>query len=122
MQTKTGLHISSETVASTNAARSAAKAIITDFLFFCKQLICRNPGPESQLLHVKLVNNVRKNHCKIIWSHFHPFLPDSQPDTPVLLSVDETAAKIVNTYFYEMSDQKYEQFAIKDGEVRKYFI
>lgn len=60
-----------------------------------------------------------------IMRRVYKFLDDwkaSRSDTPVLLSVDPETAKIVNSYFYEMSDSEYEKFSIGDGEVRRYSI
>lgn len=60
-----------------------------------------------------------------IMKQIYQFLDDwkaSHSDTPILLSVDSETAKIVNSYFYEMSDSEYEHFSIKDGEVRQYSI
>lgn len=41
-------------------------------------------------------------------------------DTPLLLSVDSETAKIVHSYFYEMTEGEYEDFSIRDGEVKRY--
>lgn len=46
----------------------------------------------------------------------------AHPDTPLLLSVDQKTAKIVNSYFYEMSESDYEHFSIKEGEVLQYLL
>lgn len=41
-------------------------------------------------------------------------------DTPLLLAVDPETARIVHSYFCEMSDKEYERFSISEGEVRQY--
>ncbi|MDO5539561.1 MAG: hypothetical protein Q4F83_05745 [Eubacteriales bacterium] len=58
-----------------------------------------------------------------IMKRVYKFLDDwkaSHSAAPILLSVDSETAKVVNSYFYEMSDSEYEHFSIKDGEVRRY--
>lgn len=55
----------------------------------------------------------------------YQFLDDwkaAHPDTPLLLSVDQKTAKIVNSYFYEMSESDYEHFTLKEGEVLQYLL
>lgn len=55
----------------------------------------------------------------------YQFLDDwkaAHPDTPLLLSVDQKTAKIVNSYFHEMSESDYEHFSIKEGEVLQYLL
>ncbi len=44
------------------------------------------------------------------------------PDASLFVSADPKIAKIVNSYFYEMSDREYEHFSIQDGEIRQYQI
>lgn len=41
-------------------------------------------------------------------------------DTPILLSVDREASRIVNSYFYDMNDKEYQNFFIAEGEIKKY--
>ena len=60
-----------------------------------------------------------------IMKRVYSFLDDwkaSHPDTSVLLSVDAETAKIVNSYFHEMTSGDYDNFIMKDGEVRQYLI
>lgn len=54
--------------------------------------------------------------------HFLDDWKQSHPDTSVMLSVDPDTAKIVNSYFYDMSESEYAAFAVKEGEVLKYGI
>ncbi|MDO5551941.1 MAG: hypothetical protein Q4F76_12275, partial [Lachnospiraceae bacterium] len=44
----------------------------------------------------------------------------SPSDTPILLSVDREASRIVNSYFYDMNDNEYKNFSIAEGEVKRY--
>lgn len=82
-------------------------------------------GTASPTLKPVIFTSNGKDSIFRIMKRVYTFLDDwkaSHPDTPVLLSVDPETARIVNSYFYEMSDSEYERFSIRDGEVKKYFI
>lgn len=94
---------------------------------FANSRIARKALFSSTGLAVKPVSftSTGKDSIFRIMKRVYKFLDDwkaSCPDTPILLSVDPETAKIVNSYFYEMSDTEYERFSIGDGEIRRYCI
>lgn len=63
---------------------------------------------------------------KSIFHHMrriYQFLDDwkaLRSDCPLLLVVDSETAKIVNSYFFDVSGKEYECFTIEDGTVYRY--
>lgn len=90
-------------------------------------MIANEAFPEASGIPVQplVFTGTKRESLFRIMRRVYQFLDDwraSGSDTPILLSVDPETAKIVNSYFCEMSDSEYEHFSVREGEVLRYRI
>jgi len=81
-------------------------------------------GAENTAARILLTSTVGDSLFRTM-RRVYNFLDDwksSHSGTPLLLSVDQKTAKIVNSYFQDMSDSEFEQFTLPEGEVKEYWI
>lgn len=82
-------------------------------------------GPEETEIAFVTLTAVKKKSIFFIMKQIYQLLDNwksSHPDASLLLSVDLDTAKIVHSYFHDMSDGEYQHFSMKDGEMRKYIL